>query len=81
MRFDEPPHSLAQVKVATVQRDAKRPKRLDKSAFEVDRDDDVASAKDGSDVQCSCPRLDLLENNEITLSALVHHEGVDYWER
>ena len=81
MGFDKQPHSLAQVKVAPVQRDSKRPKRLDQSAFEVDGDNDVASAKDGSDVQCSCPGLDLLENDEITLMALVGHEGVDDWER
>ena len=35
------------MKVAPVQRDAKKPKRLDQSAFEVDGDNDVASAKDG----------------------------------
>ena len=77
MGFDKPPHGLAQVKVAPVQCDSKRPKRLDQSAFEVNGDDDVASAKDGSEVQCSCPRLDLLENEEITLVAFVGREGVE----
>ena len=81
MGFDRPPHSLAQVKVAPVQRDSKRPKRLDQSAFEVDGDDDVASAKDGSDVQCPCPGIDLIENDEITLMALGGPEGVEDRER
>ena len=69
------------MKVAPVQRDAKKRKRLDQSAFEVDGDNDVASAKDGSDVQRSRSRLDLLEYEEITLIALVRHDGVDDWER
>ena len=53
------------MKVATVQRDAKRPKRLEQSTFEVDRDD-VASAKDRSVVQCSCPASVCLRTRQLS---------------
>ena len=77
MGFNKPPHRLAQVKITPVQRNAQGSKRFNQRVFVVDGDDDIRSAEDGSEVHRPRALFNLLQNDEVTFTPLVRHEGVD----
>ena len=77
MAFNKQSHFLAQVEITLMQSNDKGSKRFYRGVFAIGGDDDIGSAEDGSDVPRLLAQFNLLQEDEVTFTPLVRHEGVD----